>query len=148
MLCIVTFYLLFAFLCFPFFHHFLPSSRSYACTRFLRVSICIKLKQRQKNIFFTFTRGTVVTRTCPALNMRFSMANTLSIGARLRDIRRLHRRSNTSMGPARPALHQTPSLVRRSTPCPCKRPRPFLRDQPGCRAPKRLWFLLPLSART
>ena len=84
----------------PLHHHFVYSSRSYACTRLLSVSICIRLKQRQENRFFAFTRGTVVTRTCPVLKTRFSTANTRSMGALLLEILELRSLSNINMGPA------------------------------------------------
>jgi len=151
MLGIVIFHLLFTLLCFPFFHHFLPSSRSYACTCLLRVSICIRLKQRQENIIFTFTLGTVVTITCSALKDLLSTANTLSIGALLLDIRMLRNLSKTEMGPAlyHVALwRRTPLPQRRSIPCPCTRPLPSRRGPPASRAQRRWWSLSPLSART
>jgi hypothetical protein len=60
----------------------------------------MRLKQTQGDIIFTFTLGKVVTITCPALKDLLSTANTLSIGARLLDIRRLRNLSKTEMGPA------------------------------------------------
>jgi hypothetical protein len=60
----------------------------------------MRLKQTQGDIIFTFTLGTVVTITCPALKDLLSTANTLSIGALLLDIRRLRNLSKAEMGPA------------------------------------------------